>query len=158
METPAQNVTAVYGNKVRVRACGICIKEDKVLLINHALYGSEFWSPPGGGLEFGESVTECLKREFKEETGLIIEVGGMLFMHEFIRPPLHAIELFFNVLSWQGGLEIGRDPEFSGSEQIIKEVRFLSFKEINALPDQSVHAIFRKVSAPEDLFRLSGVV
>ena len=158
LENPAQKVSELYGNKVRLRACGICVKEDKVLLINHALYGSDFWSPPGGGLEFGESVTDCLKREFKEETGLRIKVGEMLFMHELIQPPLHAIELFFNVLSWQGDLQLGLDPEFSKSEQIIKEVRFLSFDEILALPDQSVHAIFRKTASLEYLLKWRGVV
>ena len=29
---------------------------------------------PGGGLEFGESLTDCLHREFKEELSIEIEI------------------------------------------------------------------------------------
>ena len=30
------------------------------------------WEIPGGALDFGENVEECLKREIKEEMGLIV--------------------------------------------------------------------------------------
>ncbi len=36
------------------------------------------WEVPGGKMEFGETTTETFKREVKEESGLDIEVGGIL--------------------------------------------------------------------------------
>ena len=158
MKTPVQAVSALYGNKVRVRTCGICLLDNKVLLVNHALYETDFWSLPGGGVEFGESAADGLKREFREETGLNAEVGPMLFMHEFIQPPLHAIELFFAISSWQGQLTNGSDPEFSIRDQIIKEVKFLSFEEILALPDSTVHTLFRRINSLEDIFKFNGII
>ena len=86
-----------FGERIRVRACGICIEASKILMVKHLIVGKQdyLWAPPGGGMKFGESARECLKREFMEETGLDIRVGDFLFVNEFKDPPLHAIELFF---------------------------------------------------------------
>ncbi len=34
-----------------------------------------FWEFPGGKIETGETVEECIKREIWEELGIVIEVG-----------------------------------------------------------------------------------
>ena len=89
----------IYGDRLRVRVCGLCWDGDRILLANHSLLsGSNFWIPPGGGLEYGETVEKALKREFSEETGLEVEQLGFAFGCEFVKKPLHAIELFFNVV------------------------------------------------------------
>ena len=36
------------------------------------------WSIPGGRLEWGESVREGIIREVREETGLEVEIGGLI--------------------------------------------------------------------------------
>jgi len=37
-----------------------------------------FWEFPGGKIETGETVEECIKREIWEELGIVIEVGKHL--------------------------------------------------------------------------------
>ena len=37
-----------------------------------------FWEFPGGKIEAGETVEECIKREIWEELGIVIEVGKHL--------------------------------------------------------------------------------
>jgi 8-oxo-dGTP diphosphatase len=125
-----KNLINQYGNHLRVRVCGICVQEDKILLINHSSLNesNEFWSPPGGGLQFGETIEECLKREFLEETNTIISVGKFLKIREFINLPLHAIELYYEVKIESGNVKRGFDPEMD--EQIIQDVKWLSFEEV----------------------------
>ena len=31
-----------------------------------------FWAPPGGGIDFNQTIVETLQREFLEETGLLV--------------------------------------------------------------------------------------
>ncbi len=53
-------------------------KDGRVLLLRHTYRRSRPWGLPGGGLRVGESLEDCLHREFREETGLEIEVDGLL--------------------------------------------------------------------------------
>jgi ADP-ribose pyrophosphatase YjhB (NUDIX family) len=52
--------------------------EGRILLLRHTYRGNTPWGLPGGGLKPGESLEECLVREFREETGLHIEAVSML--------------------------------------------------------------------------------
>ena len=152
----ASEVHRYYGNKIRVRVCGLCTVGEKMLLINHrGVTDTNFWAPPGGGLNFEEPAESCLKREFLEETGLQIEVRDFLFVCEFIRAPLHAVELFFRVDQIAGQPETGHDPEY-GSPSIIKEVKFKSWTEIAAIPSAEVHGIFRFAGHPFKVDKLRG--
>jgi len=156
--TVNETIKDLYGGRVRVRVCGICIIHDRILLVNHSLYGKEnaFWVPPGGGVQFGESAEAALKREFREETGLDIETGALLFINEHVQPPLHAIELFFEINAVNGIPVKGIDPELFLEDQIIADVRFLTIQEIKKLPETSVHSFFSRVKALEDIFALGN--
>lgn len=135
-----KSIQEIYGNRVRVRACGICCIDNQLLMVNHSgLTESSFWAPPGGGVDFGVSVQDTLVREFQEETGLLVEPGLFLFATERVRLPLHAIELFFSVQVVGGTLRVGHDPEMGSARQIITEVRFMTFEAIDALPAEQKH-------------------
>lgn len=146
-------ITRLYGDKVRVRACGLCWRGSDLLMVRHNYLAADgFWAPPGGGVAFGETVEQRLQKEFAEETGLIITLERFQFVCEFIQQPLHAIELFFEVRITGGVLQRGDDPEFP----IIDEVRFMSPDEISGTPYASLHGIFGLVASPGDLKTLTG--
>jgi 8-oxo-dGTP diphosphatase len=149
-----QSVAEVYGNRVRVRICGVCVEDEKILLVNQAGVGEDenFWSLPGGGLEPGETATACLQREFIEETGLTVEVNQFLFVQEFLQLPLHAIELFFQVKTTGGELTTGSDPELN----TIREVRWWHSSDLQNLPPLHRHHALRDLKNPVELLHKSG--
>jgi len=47
--------------------------DDTILAgIRQGSHGANTWCPPGGGLEYGESVEACARREVLEETGMTL--------------------------------------------------------------------------------------
>jgi 8-oxo-dGTP diphosphatase len=149
-------VHEIYGNRIRLRACGICIENNQLLLVNHrGLSEGAFWAPPGGGVQLNETATDCLAREFLEETGLIVEVCDFLFASEFIRGPLHAVELFFSVKRIGGSLTRGKDPETAGN-QIIEEVKFMNWAEIDSINNKNLHGIFGIPQKAANIIDLKG--
>jgi ADP-ribose pyrophosphatase YjhB (NUDIX family) len=61
--------------------------EDRILMLKHVFHPGAPWGIPGGWLAKGESPAECALRELKEETGLIGELGGAVYLsHEPIPP------------------------------------------------------------------------
>lgn len=61
-------------------------QDGRALLIQRSDNG--LWALPGGGQEIGESVTDAAKREVLEETGLTIDVTGVVGIYS---NPAHVI-------------------------------------------------------------------
>jgi ADP-ribose pyrophosphatase YjhB (NUDIX family) len=51
-------------------------QHDRIVLIKRR--DNDLWALPGGGMELGESIVDAAVREVKEETGLDIEVAGLI--------------------------------------------------------------------------------
>jgi 8-oxo-dGTP diphosphatase len=158
MEKIQNRIIEKFGNRLRVRVCGICVENSEILLINHHSLNKtgDFWAPPGGGMEFGFSAIENLKREFHEETGLEVEIEKFLFVHEYLKAPLHAIELIFKVKRLSGELKLGFDPEMKEQEQIIKDVRFIPITQIVKMKKDSVHQMLNNLSLFSELEEIQG--
>ncbi|WP_038467603.1 NUDIX domain-containing protein [Arthrobacter sp. PAMC 25486] len=50
--------------------------ERQLLLGRHRVGKGFVWAAPGGGIEAGESPHEALRRELREETGLLLDVSA----------------------------------------------------------------------------------
>ena len=64
---------------------GIAIEQGKVFIARRKPGGDigEKWEFPGGKVEEGETDTDALRREYREEFGVAIETGSLLANSEF---------------------------------------------------------------------------
>lgn len=67
---------------------GVLILNEKgqVLLgLRHGSHGAGEWCLPGGHLEKGETFSQVIKREVKEETGLLVDSFELISLSEELR-------------------------------------------------------------------------
>ena len=69
-------------DKMNVRVYGLVVKDNKVLALHEEYVGQHLMKFPGGGLEFGEGVIDCLRREFEEELNVKIVVKEHFYTQE----------------------------------------------------------------------------
>ena len=68
-----------YPDRPIVSVGAVILDGDRVLLVQRGqepLKGR--WSLPGGAVDVGETLVECVAREMLEETGLVVEVGPVI--------------------------------------------------------------------------------
>lgn len=113
------NIRALF--KVRVR--GVITHRGRLLVVRH---GPErnYYALPGGHLELGEDIKNCLKREVKEELGVVPKIGKLLYVHNFSQGGEQTIEFFFHILNGADFLKVDLSKSSHGSE--IYELRWVS--------------------------------
>jgi 8-oxo-dGTP pyrophosphatase MutT (NUDIX family) len=100
----------------RGRACAIIRQADRLLL--NRFGGDSFWALPGGAVEQGEFSTDALVRELREELGVTVEAGRLVWIVENLfeyRATSYTEYGFYYEAEWPGPAEVG-DAEFAGAE------------------------------------------
>ncbi|MFC5078174.1 CTP pyrophosphohydrolase [Vibrio thalassae] len=120
--------------KHRIRAAGIALQDNKILMLRvRDQYSGEYWIPPGGGLEDSDvSSKQALVRECREETGLDVTVGPLLCVREFheISTDRYHVELFYLLESWSGTLSLDNLAGLNDSEYI-QQVAWVDIEALN---------------------------
>lgn len=84
---------------IEVIARGVWIEGGKVLLCQNTKAG--YYYLPGGHVEFGEAAATALAREFREETGIEVQVGTCVLVTEGVfqagKREHHELNLVFHV-------------------------------------------------------------
>jgi len=70
---------------MKVRVTAVVVEDDRILLLDQDTDGARSWSLPGGKVEPGETIEEALEREVREETGLEVRVGDLLYVCDVVQ-------------------------------------------------------------------------
>ena len=71
--------------RFNVRVYGIWIDNGRLLVNEEQVKGRAVIKFPGGGLDWGESTLDCLKREWQEELGLDVEIKQHFYTTDFFQ-------------------------------------------------------------------------
>ena len=66
----------------RISVRGIIINDNKMYFIYRVKENDDYYVFPGGGLEAGETINECLVRELKEEINIEVDIVKELYRLE----------------------------------------------------------------------------
>jgi 8-oxo-dGTP diphosphatase len=149
-----------------LRVYGVFINEKKQILVSDEYIREKYYTKfPGGGMEIGEGTRDCLKREFKEEMDLAIEVGAHLYTTDYYQqsafnPEQQIISIYYYVQPLEPIKFPLREKAFDFTEEQLKiykektsieTFRFIDLKDFSeenvTLPiDKIVAGLIKKYS------------
>ena len=93
----------LYPDKPMVGVGVLISEEDRYLIIRRAVEPDKgLWSIPGGMVEIGERVSDAAVREAKEETGLDVEIVGLLdVVDKIVKDEEGRIRFHFVILDYR---------------------------------------------------------
>ncbi len=139
-----------------IRVYGIAIQESKLLISTEMGGDHAFTKFPGGGLEPGEGLADCLIREWKEELNVDIGIGDLFYVNEFYQPsafnPSQQIISFYYMVNLQTEISVYKAIEKRWNKDYLVEFRW---EDIHTLQtDDFTFPIDKRVfSQIEDIYR-----
>jgi mutator protein MutT len=135
----SENLTALPHKFIGV---AVIWNQEKKILIDKRRQGGQLgglWEFPGGKLEPGETIEDCIKREILEELGIEIKVGDRL------------ITIDYCYTNFDVTLNVYHCQHISGTPQPIEcdEIRWVKLDEIDQFPfpkaNEQIIAALRQV-------------
>jgi len=94
----------------RISSYAVVVDEGRILLcrLTRNISERQEWTLPGGGLEFGEHPEQAVVREVREETGLDVNLGGLMKVDSevlrFKNGRMHAVRMIYRATPTGGEL------------------------------------------------------
>ncbi|MFE0545234.1 NUDIX domain-containing protein [Streptomyces sp. NPDC058891] len=122
---------------MHTRVTGVVIEDGQILLLDQDTDGARSWSLPGGKVENGETLAEALVREMREETGVDVEIGRLLYVCDHTRA--HVAHITFEARRIGG--EVGAVTEGADT----RPIRQVAFVPLDDLPELGFSEKFAKL-------------
>lgn len=99
-------------NEIQYKMWTVCMIQDgnKVLLIHRTHDSFKGFIPPGGKVDFPESIVQGAIREVQEETGLFVKNIIYKGLYEYVNPKAKERYMIFNYLATEFEGELLQDP------------------------------------------------
>lgn len=107
----------------------VIVADGRLLLVRRGRGAyQDYWAVPGGRQRRGETMRDAVVREVREETGLTVDVGGVVWagdiMDEGQPPAYHYVVVDYAATPTGGQLEAGDDAA---------EVRWVPVDEVRSM-------------------------
>ena len=137
--------------EIIIRVRGIILNEEKMLVVN--MPDNNFYCLPGGKLEWGEDLKECLNRELIEELGVKPDIGKLIYINTFMEKNINqSIDFIFEILNGKDYLnceELERTHSYELSDlcwvdknenlNILPKTLNRYFKKGNIIPNEVIY-------------------
>jgi len=120
----------------RVNVRGIIFRNGEILVTKFRQDDdseSAHWGTFGGGLDIGESLHQGLHREMIEETGIVPEIGKLLFTQQFADEEKEYLEFFFHITNTDDYATIDLSSTSHGLLELVR-AEFVDPTKHNVLP------------------------
>ncbi|MDP3787880.1 MAG: NUDIX domain-containing protein [Candidatus Chromulinivorax sp.] len=97
---------------IKVGCEAIIINNNNLLLGKRKnCYGEGMWGLPGGHLEYGETIQECIYRELQEEVGINALDSQLISIVDNIDERGHYLHMTFILKKYTGSIEL-MEPQY----------------------------------------------
>ena len=125
--------------RFNVRVYGIWIDNGRLLVNEEQIKDRAVIKFPGGGLDWGESTLDCLKREWQEELGLDVEILQHFYTTDFFQASAYDNSQVISIYY----LISGKVPENFTNQMHNERTYWMELKDVS--PDTFTLPIDKKV-------------